>query len=199
MYYASRDVHCSATSRLYLFFGQRFLKTMIKLTKENAIELNDLFDKLLNWKGEKILSLINVFDVVKAVDTLKDKPEQYIRSLLYLARQEQKNIPELFSGDTLIALFEPSVRDFLAHGGFLTIYENRLSEIRKDKGRFWITNGLVIIAILISIYQVCVSTKSSQQEPQKEKQLKQEPPPLNQDSTKMENPKTIPKNDSTKK
>lgn len=172
---------------------------MIKLTNENAIELNALFEKLLNWKGEKSLAYINVFIVAKTIDILKDKPEQYIRSLLYLARQEQKKIPELFSGDTLIALTEPSVRDFLGQGGFLTLYKKSKSVKRKDDFRFWLIAVVTIVTLFITVDQAYFANEKDQSKDPTEKQLKKEQPPLNQDSTKKENPKTIPKNDSIKK
>jgi len=172
---------------------------MTNLTKEKALELNILFVEMLNLEhSKKTLSFVNVVSVSKEIPILKDKTDSYIKHLLYIARLEQKNIPELFSGDTLISINEPSVRDFLKQGGFLTLYKKHKSEKRKDNFRFWSIFIITAITLVATIYQVLLSDKASPSGIQIEKQLYPMQKPVHQDSTKIQDPKTNPMNDSTK-
>ena len=172
---------------------------MIKLTKEKAKELDLLFGTILTWKGDKSLGLINVLNVAKDISELKDKETLYITDLLYIARQEQKKFSELFSGETLIAVNEPSVRDFLRQGGFSQLYKQRNADKIRDNFRFWSIFIITIITLGVTIYQVWPSDKEHPLKIQKEKQLIQEQKPLHLDSTKIQKTKTIPKNDTIKK
>ncbi len=124
------------------------------LTKENAKELDIIFENLLLWEKKRSSAYLNIFEVTKSISTLKDKSDNYIRSLLYIARQEQRNFSELFSGDTLIALHEPSVRDFLAQGGFKALYNRRRKTILKDDFRFWSIFIITVVTLIVTIYQV---------------------------------------------
>jgi hypothetical protein len=171
---------------------------MNRLTRQQAIELNALFDKMLHSEGERTFGYINVFKVAKEVDLLKDKDTEYIRDLAYVARIEQTKIPHLFSGDSLFALNKSSVSDFLRQGGFVGLYNLRHQELKKEKRNFWITNGLVIITILISIYPIIFSSKEARQANQDQKNLKEESQASHKDSTKLGNPRTNHQIDSIK-
>lgn len=126
---------------------------MMKLSKDNANELNLLFDKMLKWEGETTYGTLNIFEVSNSVEETKGKPDEYIQSLMYLARLEQKKIPELFTGDTLISINRSSIRDFLLQGGFLTIYNEKRAIRLKDGFRFWSIFIITVITLLITIWQ----------------------------------------------
>jgi hypothetical protein len=172
---------------------------MVKLTKSNANELNLLFDAMLLYKKETRTAYVNIFLVAKTIDVLSTRSEKYIRSIMYLARHLQKDIPQLFTGDTLIFLHESSIKDFLAEGGFLTIYKSKEIERKKDNFRFWSIFIITIITLSITIYQILLSDKASPLKNQTEKQRDQGQTPSNLDSTKFQKTNTASKNDKLKK
>jgi hypothetical protein len=165
---------------------------MNNLTKEKAQQLNELFQTMLTWDhSKKTLSFINVVAVSKEIPSLMGKTDAYIKHLLYIARLEQKSIPELFSGDTLIALTEPSVRDFLAQGGFLTLYKKHRLATRKDNFRFWLIAIVTILTLAITIQQAYFvrrqdKSNSKQGKTASDTSIKaNSKPPIKKDSTRQ--------------
>jgi hypothetical protein len=156
------------TLPVFVFFTDTH-KDMVKLTESNAKELDLLFSAMLNWEGDRSLGLINVLVVAKDTKELSDKKAEYITDLLYIARQEQRNFSELFSGNTLINLSDSSVRDFLRQGGFSQLYKLRKAAKIKDDFRFWSIFIITVITLAITIYQVWPSDKEPPSKSQKGK------------------------------
>lgn len=123
---------------------------MFKLEKNKAIELDALFEELLIIQPDRI-GHYDPFKAAKNTPLLKDMDEEYIKSLLYLARLEQRNIPTMFSGSSFIRIEEPAIRDFLKQGGFVEIFNIRQGVVRRENRRYYITNGLVVITIIIAL------------------------------------------------
>lgn len=97
-------------------------------------------------------NVFNAHEEAKNVPLLKDKDEKYINSLLYLAQLEQQNFLTLFSDSLpMLRIGNSTVREFLEQGGFVEIFNNRQRVVRKDNRRYYITNALVVITIIIAL------------------------------------------------
>lgn len=102
---------------------------MFEITKKNALELDELFTLFLNLPHDKkTLAWINIERVYREAYLLKDKDVDYVKQLLLKVRmlQRKNEIPELFSGDGLIAITNGAVRDFLKAGGFEKLQQKLL-------------------------------------------------------------------------
>jgi hypothetical protein len=105
------------------------------LTKEKARQLDDLLIEIHNAKAKG--DLLNVMEVSKSMDSLKDKDPNYIQGLLYFLRQLPANVPELFRGEYYLAVAHTNLYQFLATGGFKKIRKDTIRKRIINNAAFW--------------------------------------------------------------
>jgi len=143
----------------------------LKLTKKTAAEIDDLLLSLLNEKAIPYFNQIDLNTLIQNKSEYKNYSIEYLKGLLYLTmiEQEKERLPIMIRGarnPTLVDSGEP-IRDFLDVGGFKKIWENREKERKLSRNRYWWTNFLVILSILVTIALSVNWNKDSISEPRK--------------------------------
>lgn len=129
---------------------------MLRLTQKTAAEIDILLKELLKEKANPYHGYIDLNILIQNNPIYKGADVEYLKSLLYLTMVEQKkeNLPIMIRGAKKPCLMDSGepIRDFLDSGGFKTVWDIKESERRLSRNRYWWTNGLVIVGIIVTIW-----------------------------------------------
>jgi len=128
---------------------------MLRLTEKTAAEIDILLKELLKEKANPYHGYIDLDILIQNNPIYKGADVEYLKSLLYLTMVEQKkeNLPIMIRGAKKPCLMDNGepIRDFLDSGGFKTVWNIREGERKVSRNRYWWTNGLVILGIIVTI------------------------------------------------
>lgn len=128
---------------------------MLELTKNTAAEIDELLYQLLDEKANPYHGNIDLNQLIQNNSKYRNSNIEYLKGLLYLTmiEQEKESLPIMVRGarqPTLMDNGDP-IRDFLDVGGFKRVWQNREKERKLSRNRYWWTNGLVILGIVVTI------------------------------------------------
>ncbi|MEI8129452.1 MAG: hypothetical protein WCG95_07540 [bacterium] len=128
---------------------------MLKLTEETAAEIDILLKELLDEKPNPYHGYIDLTNLKTNNIIYKNVTVEHLKGLLYLTmvEQEKESLPIMIRGAKKPVLMDNGepIRDFLDSGGFKKIWINREHERKLSRNRYWWTNGLVILGVLVTI------------------------------------------------
>jgi hypothetical protein len=173
----------------------------LHLTKETAAQMDELLEDLLTAKKSAAGSVI-VSELVKNNKKYLELGKTYTKKLLYLIirLQIEEKIPTLIRGteSVQVEFYGTPIKDFIADGGMGAIYKTKLDKEKKVNKRYYITNLLVVVSIIVPIILDCCSKKKDEAKQAKSisKPMAQ---PLQKDYPKIHSPKNHRTDSSTKK
>jgi len=127
----------------------------LNLTEKTAAEIDDLLLSLLGETAILYLGSIDLNNLIQNKAEYRNYNIEYLKGLLYLTmvEQEKERLPIMIKGTRMPVLMDNGepIKDFLDVGGFKKIWENREKERKLSRNRYWWTNGLVILGIIVTI------------------------------------------------
>lgn len=165
-YYASRDVHCSATSRLYLFFGQRFLIYFMYLYRTQHKILWEINNLIVETRVPTEEFWVSAGTLANRITGLSKKEKRVAMALAALsARGYTKYIGKADDNSAKITMTQKGL-DALSLWEFKQLQNKSIGIVIRD-----VATVLVAIA---TIYSLMVTATEQRQTQEKLKRLEEE-------------------------